>query len=237
MTGDPTVSRLHPCSLDRHRFGRRGRAARRARPTAIEGSNTLGNIARQVPLDVPGVALDGARCRRRHRRRPAGADRRVRAHGRSVARQGLGHRALGNRRPGSRSPLSDVSAGVSAGHDARVRAPHRPGDDRQRRRRRARRSSTSWDQSTCAPARSSSTRRPTACFRSPRTRTWCRSTTQYDMCRVAFEMFAIGLGVGRVIARPFVGTPGQFQRTANRRDFALTPPVPTLLDRLSARRS
>ncbi len=57
---------------------------------------------------------------------------------------------------------------------------------------------------------------------------------QYDICRVAFEMFAIGLGVGRVIARPFVGTPGQFRRTANRRDFALTPPAPTLLDRLSA---
>jgi phosphopentomutase len=43
----------------------------------------------------------------------------------------------------------------------------------------------------------------------------------------------IGLGVGRVIARPFVGTPGSFQRTANRRDFALTPFAPTLLDRLT----
>ena len=36
--------------------------------------------------------------------------------------------------------------------------------------------------------------------------------------------------VGRVIARPFTGTPGQFQRTANRRDFAIAPPSPTLLD-------
>lgn len=36
--------------------------------------------------------------------------------------------------------------------------------------------------------------------------------------------------VGRVIARPFTGTPGQFQRTANRRDFAIAPPAPTLLD-------
>jgi phosphopentomutase len=36
--------------------------------------------------------------------------------------------------------------------------------------------------------------------------------------------------VGRVIARPFNGTPGQFQRTANRRDFAIAPPAPTLLD-------
>jgi phosphopentomutase len=56
----------------------------------------------------------------------------------------------------------------------------------------------------------------------------------YRMCHVAFELAALGLGVGRVIARPFVGEPGRFQRTANRRDFALEPPSPTLLDRLSA---
>ncbi|MGA1634270.1 MAG: phosphopentomutase [Gemmobacter sp.] len=36
--------------------------------------------------------------------------------------------------------------------------------------------------------------------------------------------------VGRVIARPFTGAPGAFARTANRRDFALPPPAPTLLD-------
>jgi phosphopentomutase len=36
--------------------------------------------------------------------------------------------------------------------------------------------------------------------------------------------------VGRVIARPFTGTPGNFTRTPNRRDFAIAPPAPTLLD-------
>ena len=36
--------------------------------------------------------------------------------------------------------------------------------------------------------------------------------------------------VGRVIARPFTGGPGDFKRTANRRDFAIAPPAPTLLD-------
>lgn len=36
--------------------------------------------------------------------------------------------------------------------------------------------------------------------------------------------------VGRVIARPFTGTPGDFKRTANRKDFAIAPPAPTLLD-------
>ncbi|MFV0492052.1 MAG: phosphopentomutase [Pseudorhodobacter sp.] len=36
--------------------------------------------------------------------------------------------------------------------------------------------------------------------------------------------------VGRVIARPFIGSPGALSRTANRRDFAIAPPAPTLLD-------
>lgn len=39
-----------------------------------------------------------------------------------------------------------------------------------------------------------------------------------------------GMKVGRAIARPFVGVPGDFHRTGNRRDFAIAPPAPTLLD-------
>ena len=54
----------------------------------------------------------------------------------------------------------------------------------------------------------------------------------YRFCGIAFELAGLGLGVGRVIARPFVGAPGSFRRTANRRDFALTPFAPTLLDLL-----
>ena len=54
----------------------------------------------------------------------------------------------------------------------------------------------------------------------------------YRWCEIAFQLAGLGLGVGRVIARPFVGAPGAFTRTANRRDFALTPFAPTLLDRL-----
>jgi phosphopentomutase len=57
---------------------------------------------------------------------------------------------------------------------------------------------------------------------------------QYRICDVAFDLVARGLGVGRVIARPFVGEPGRFSRTANRRDFALEPFGETLLDRLKA---
>jgi phosphopentomutase len=54
----------------------------------------------------------------------------------------------------------------------------------------------------------------------------------YRMCGVAFDLVGRGMGVGRVIARPFVGEPGHFTRTSNRRDFALEPFVDTLLDRL-----
>jgi phosphopentomutase len=54
----------------------------------------------------------------------------------------------------------------------------------------------------------------------------------YRYCEIAFDLAGLGLGVGRVIARPFVGIPGDFRRTSNRRDFALTPFAPTLLDGL-----
>lgn len=40
--------------------------------------------------------------------------------------------------------------------------------------------------------------------------------------------------VGRVIARPFLGTPGRFKRTANRKDYAIAPPSPTLCDNAQA---
>lgn len=54
----------------------------------------------------------------------------------------------------------------------------------------------------------------------------------YRWCEIAFELAGMGMGVGRVIARPFIGVEGAFRRTSNRRDFALTPFAPTLLDRL-----
>jgi phosphopentomutase len=54
----------------------------------------------------------------------------------------------------------------------------------------------------------------------------------YRMCEIAFDIVGRGMGVGRVIARPFVGEPGHFTRTSNRRDFALDPSGPTLFDRL-----
>lgn len=54
--------------------------------------------------------------------------------------------------------------------------------------------------------------------------------TLYEWCHIAREM----LDVGRVIARPFIGQPGSWQRTSNRHDYSLMPPGTTILDRLSA---
>ena len=56
----------------------------------------------------------------------------------------------------------------------------------------------------------------------------------YRACEVAYTLVGEGLGVGRVIARPFVGQPGAFRRTANRHDYALPPFGETFLDRATA---
>jgi len=55
----------------------------------------------------------------------------------------------------------------------------------------------------------------------------------YRYCRIARELLKGEHAVGRVIARPFVGEPGHFIRTDRRQDFSLEPPRPTLLDILS----
>ena len=52
----------------------------------------------------------------------------------------------------------------------------------------------------------------------------------YEYCRIARSLLQGKHGVGRVIARPFVGAPGNFRRTSNRHDFSLEPPANTLLN-------
>jgi phosphopentomutase len=54
----------------------------------------------------------------------------------------------------------------------------------------------------------------------------------YDVCEVARAILTPH-GIGRVIARPFVGEPGSYKRTYNRRDYSLEPPCETGLDRLA----
>jgi phosphopentomutase len=57
----------------------------------------------------------------------------------------------------------------------------------------------------------------------------------YGMCEIARKLLDGKNRVGRVIARPFRGTPGDFQRTERRHDYAVEPPSPMLLDVLSER--
>lgn len=57
----------------------------------------------------------------------------------------------------------------------------------------------------------------------------------YKICETARELLRGPYEVGRVIARPFVGEPGAFTRTANRHDYAIAPPRGMLLDQLHAR--
>ncbi len=59
-------------------------------------------------------------------------------------------------------------------------------------------------------------------------------TQLYEYCRIARALLHGRHGVGRVIARPFVGSPGHYVRTGNRHDFSLPPPQPTLLDAVSS---
>lgn len=58
--------------------------------------------------------------------------------------------------------------------------------------------------------------------------------TLYEYCQMAREILQGEHGVGRVIARPFVGTSGHYTRTPKRHDFSLEPPAVTMLDQLKA---
>lgn len=54
----------------------------------------------------------------------------------------------------------------------------------------------------------------------------------YRYCEIAREMLVGEHGVGRVIARPFIGEEGNFTRTPRRHDYSLMPPAPTMMDAL-----
>lgn len=56
----------------------------------------------------------------------------------------------------------------------------------------------------------------------------------YEMCRIARELLQGEHNVARVIARPFIGQPGSFQRTPRRKDFSIEPHGETILDRATA---
>lgn len=56
--------------------------------------------------------------------------------------------------------------------------------------------------------------------------------TLYEYCRMARKLLQGEHGVGRVIARPFIGADGNYTRTSHRHDFSLEPPAVTMLDQL-----
>lgn len=56
----------------------------------------------------------------------------------------------------------------------------------------------------------------------------------YELCRIARNLLRGEHEVGRVIARPFRGRPGSFERTPDRHDFSVLPPGPTVLDEIVA---
>ena len=140
------------------------------------------------------------------RRRRVGA---CRPHGRGVAGQGLGHRPLGDDGHRPRPPVPGVSA----------RLPGRTSSPSSRAapaaacsatwRRRARRSSTSSAPSTCAPARSIVYTSADSVFQIAAHEDVVPVPELYRACEIAYELVGEGLGVGRVIARPFVGAPGR----------------------------
>ncbi len=201
-----------------------------------QGSNTLGNIGRLVALNIPtlaalGLVADRAACRRAAARSAA---RRVRPHGRAVGGQGLGDRALG-----------------ADGHRARPRVPDLPG------RLSGMTSSPGSRSRIGRPVLGNVVASGTAIIDElgaehvrtgrPIVYTSADSVFQiaaheevvpiaqlYEWCEIAYELTVTGLGLGRVIARPFVGEPGAFKRTANRHDYAMPPRGETLLDRLTA---
>ena len=206
---------------------------------AIVGSNTLGNIARAVPLRLPTLrslgldrVVDLGASGDRPRAPVAGAIGRM---AEVIGRQGFGDRALGDDGHRARTePFPVFPDGFST--DIIAEFSRRTGravlgnkaasgtDDHRRARGRAHANRRAR----------SSTRPPTACFRSPRTRTVVPVPELYRACEIAYTLVWEGLGVGRVIARPFVGAPGSFTRTANRHDYALPPRGETLLDRIKA---
>ncbi len=60
------------------------------------------------------------------------------------------------------------------------------------------------------------------------------ATELWHICRIARRMLKGEHAVGRVIARPFIGNPGSFTRTSNRRDFSVDPVGKTMLDVLKS---
>ena len=207
-----------------------------ARAYGDEGSNTLGNIARQVRLNIPTLAALGL-SRVRHAAVCAGAGASAggfRTNGGAIGGQRLRHRPLGADGARDRSGVPDLSARLSRRSCASVRAAHRHAESSATSSRPARRSSTSSAPSTSRTGFPIVYTSADSVFQIAAHEDVVPVPQLYEWCGIAYELTVEGLGLGRVIARPFIGEPGSFTRTANRHDYAMPPRGETLLDRLTA---
>ena len=180
------------------------------------------------PADAGGTRLRQHRAAR-GLRAPAG-----RACGRRSAPgtlEGQGHddRPLGADGCRHATGDADLPVRVPGRGDRPVHEPDRPRACSGTSRRAARRSSRSSARSISGPASGSSTRAPTRCSRSRRTRRRSRSRSSTTPAGRPREILTGKHAVGRVIARPFVGVPGSYERTPNRHDFSLEPRRPNYL--------
>ena len=215
-------------------------AARSPTPasTATRASDTIGNTSRAVGgLAAAGPGADGARPPDRRRGRAARAVPRgvPRPHGGALPRQGHHHRPLGDdgdrAEGGARALPATASRPRSSSRSCgRPACPGSSGTGP----RAGRRSSRSSARSTSAPGSPSSTPRRTRSSRSPRTRRRSRSRSCTAGAAIARRQLDPHR-VARVIARPFVGTPGKYVRTYHRKDFSIATPGTTVLERLVER--
>ncbi len=204
---------------------------RMPRCTATRAATRSATSPTSAPLNIPTLAALGLsrglapRCPvpRRRRERRTGGWPNARAGKDSVT----GHWELMGVVLDRAVP--DVSARVSSGADRRLRAAHRPRLDRQRRRLGHGDHRRSSGRRTWRPALRSSTPRPTACSRSPRTRMSCRCRQLYEWCEAAYELAVEGDGPRPRDRAAVRRTPGSFtphrqpprlRDAADRRDAA-----------------
>ena len=201
----------HPRSRHPHRARQRRhrRAARRRRVRRSGQRHARQHLARGCRSQLPTLRSLGL-PRVAHVHGMAPVDRRSArsAAWRSVAGQGLGHRPLGDDGIVLDRAVSDVSDGFPAELIDGVRAPHRPRARSATRPRPARRSSTSSAPSTCAPGCPIVYTSADSVFQIAAHEDVIPVPELYRICEIAYELVGEGLGVGRVIARPFVGAPG-----------------------------
>ena len=150
--------------------------------------------------------------------------------------QGLDRRALGADGRRRHPAPADLPGRLPPEVIGIVRARQRPGCDLQPPRQRHRRRSRTSAPSTWRRERSSSTPARTRCSRSrPTSTSWRRRSSMRSAGGSASGMTGEH-AVGRVIARPFAGSDGAFERTDGRRDFALAPPLRSYLQELQTPR-